>query len=112
MIKTNTDDICPSPDALAFGSAHFGAGSGEIFLDNVGCTGSESSLLDCSRDTSVSCSSGHSEDAGLRCHGEPIYYFSHRNRLLSCSLLEIERVMLRSPTIQMMNDMSVSLCQI
>ena len=57
-------------DALAFGSGHFGPGSGDIFLDNVGCTGSEVSLLDCSHDTSVSCSSGHSEDAGVRCHGE------------------------------------------
>ncbi len=58
------------PDALAFGSAHFGAGSGDILLDNVGCTGSESSLLDCNHDTSVSCFSGHNEDAGVRCHGQ------------------------------------------
>ena len=64
------------PDALAFGTAHFGVGIGHIFLDNVGCTGSESSLLDCSHDTSVSCANGHSEDAGVRCHGEliPIFY--------------------------------------
>ena len=62
--------ILTFPDALAFGSAHFGAGSGDIFLDNVRCTGSESSLLDCSHDTSVTCVSGHSEDAGVRCHGE------------------------------------------
>ena len=62
--------ICNLSDALAFGSAHFGAGSGDIFLDNVGCTGSESSLLDCNPDTSISCFYGHSEDAGVRCHGE------------------------------------------
>ena len=59
-------------DALAFGNAHFGAGSGDIFLDNVGCTGSESSLLDCNPDTSVSCYYGHSEDAGVRCEGNTI----------------------------------------
>ena len=73
MPITNTVYECKDqlfPDALAFGNAHFGAGSGSIFLDNVRCTGSESSLLDCSHDTSVSCSSGHREDAGVRCHGE------------------------------------------
>ncbi len=61
---------CIVSDALAFNSAHFGAGSGDIFLDGVGCTGSESSLLDCTRASSVSCFSGHNEDAGVRCHGE------------------------------------------
>ena len=62
--------ICTSPDALPLGNAHFGAGSGDILLDNVGCTGSESSLLDCTHDANVICASGHSEDAGVRCHGE------------------------------------------
>ena len=56
-------------DAVAFGSAHFGAGTGTIFLDNVGCTGSENNLNDCSRSFSVSCFGGHSEDAGVRCQG-------------------------------------------
>ena len=60
------------PDALAFGSAHFGVGSGDILLDNVRCTGSESSLLDCTYSTSVYCSLRHNEDAGVRCHGELI----------------------------------------
>ena len=59
-------------DSLAFGTAHFGAGIGDIFLDGVGCTGSESSLLDCFRVTNVYCRYGHNEDAGVRCHGELI----------------------------------------
>ena len=57
-----------STDAVAFGRAHFGAGIGAIHLDNVGCTGSENNLIDCSR-SSVSCFGGHSEDAGVRCQG-------------------------------------------
>ena len=61
-------------DALAFGSTHFGPGGGDIFLDNVGCTGSETSLLDCSHDTSIICDSGHTEDAGVRCHGEGEFF--------------------------------------
>ena len=58
-----------STDAVAFGSAHFGAGTGTIYLDGVSCTGSENNLIDCSRNPSVSCSLGHSEDAGVRCQG-------------------------------------------
>ena len=64
-------------DALAFGSAHYGAGIGVIVLDNVHCTGSESSLVECSHDTSISCSAGHSEDAGVRCNGELIACFMY-----------------------------------
>lgn len=58
-----------STDAVAFSHAHFGVGTGLIHLDNVGCSGSESSLLDCQRSSSVSCYSGHTEDAGVRCQG-------------------------------------------
>ena len=58
-----------STDAVAFSRAHFGAGIGTIYLDNVGCTGSETRLIDCTRSTTVSCSGGHSEDAGVRCQG-------------------------------------------
>ena len=56
-------------DAVAFSNAHFGSGSGTIFLDNVGCSGTEASLLDCSYSSgnSVVCSNGHNEDAGVRC---------------------------------------------
>ena len=53
--------------ALAFSSAHFGSGIGYIFLDDVGCNGKESSLLDCSYDSTPDC--GHSEDVGVRCQG-------------------------------------------
>ena len=44
----------------------FGAGSGPIYLDDVGCSGSELRLVNCSysHDT-ADCT--HSEDAGVRC---------------------------------------------
>ena len=57
-----------STDAVAFSRAHFGAGTGTIYLDNVYCTGSENNLIDCTRSTTVGCF-GHSEDAGVRCQG-------------------------------------------
>ena len=65
-------------DAVAFTNAHFGAGVGPIYLDNVACSGSESNLTECSRSFIVSCYS-HSEDAGVRCQGE-LYFCSCASR--------------------------------
>ena len=55
-------------DAVVLNGAHFGAGAGPIHLDNVDCSGSEDSLLECSHSSFVTCSS-HNEDAGVRCQG-------------------------------------------
>ncbi|XP_064405891.1 uncharacterized protein LOC135350948 isoform X5 [Halichondria panicea] len=57
-------------DAVAFSAAHFGAGIGSTFLDGVSCGGNEDSLIDCTRASSVICSNGHNEDAGVRCQIE------------------------------------------
>ena len=49
-------------------SAYFGEGSGSILLDNVTCTGSESSLASCGHlGVGITRSCSHSEDAGVRC---------------------------------------------
>ena len=42
-------------------------GAGQIWLDEVGCTGEEVSLLDCPSDPLGSHNCVHSEDAGVRC---------------------------------------------
>ena len=55
-------------DAVAFGTRQFGGGAGPIYLDNVACSGSESTLLDCSRSSFVSCYSWR-RGAGVRCQG-------------------------------------------
>ena len=49
----------------AFGSAYFGEGTGRIVMDDVHCTGTESTLISCRYTTDHNC--GHSEDAGVRC---------------------------------------------
>ncbi|XP_050975787.1 deleted in malignant brain tumors 1 protein [Labeo rohita] len=51
----------------AYSSAHFGQGSGQIWLDDVGCSGSESSLTQCPHRPIGTHNCGHSEDAGVVC---------------------------------------------
>ena len=48
-------------------SAHFGQGSGQILLDELGCTGSEASLLDCSHNGINVHDCEHREDASVTC---------------------------------------------
>ena len=54
-------------DVVAFERAYFGEGSGDIFLDELTCTGNEQHLNDCATDISHGCT--HAEDAGVRCGG-------------------------------------------
>ena len=64
--------------ATAYNNAYFGQGSGSVSLDNVTCTGSESTLAKCGHlgvGNTRSCS--HSEDAGVRCY--PPGYNTYRN---------------------------------
>ncbi|XP_062580299.1 scavenger receptor class A member 5-like [Saccostrea cucullata] len=51
----------------AFGSAHFGQGSGTIWLDDVGCSGSENSIFSCRHSGMGTHNCGHGEDASVRC---------------------------------------------
>ena len=66
---TYLNPIYPSTGAVAFSNAHFGGGAGLIHLDDVGCSGSENHLINCSHTSNPLCYSGHSEDAGVRCQG-------------------------------------------
>ncbi|XP_063968591.1 deleted in malignant brain tumors 1 protein-like [Lytechinus pictus] len=49
--------------------AHFGQGSGNIVLDNVGCKGFESNLAFCQHYGYLAHNCGHIEDAGATCDG-------------------------------------------
>ena len=48
-------------------NAYFGFGTGPILLSNLYCTGTESSLLECSHQSCGVTSCTHSNDAGVIC---------------------------------------------
>ena len=55
--------------AVAYSFARFGGGTGGIFLDNLGCSGTESRLLDCTHPAIGYHNCNHNADAGVRCQG-------------------------------------------
>ena len=60
-------------DATAQSGAAFGQGNGTIFLNNVGCTGNEARLVDCSFSSNTgSCT--HSRDASATCVQDCKFY--------------------------------------
>ena len=54
---------------MAYSLARFGQGSGPIYLDQVGCTGSEAMLADCRANPIGVHDCSHFEDAGVGCQG-------------------------------------------
>ena len=60
----------PAISALTF--SHFGFGEGVVWLDEVGCVGTEAGLSDCPHLGWAAGDCTHIEDAGVRCSGKEI----------------------------------------
>lgn len=54
---------------LAPRGAHFGRGTGSIWLDNVECKGTENAISECRASTQGVNSCNHGQDAGVICAG-------------------------------------------
>ena len=64
--------LCEYLGYTYYNNAYFGQGLGPILLDDLLCTGSETRIIDCPRDTTtgvgdVDSCRGHLDDAGLKC---------------------------------------------
>ena len=55
--------------ATARTNAYFGAGTGPIYMVDVTCSSSKTSLLQCTSDPLLSGGCFHSQDAGVECEG-------------------------------------------
>ena len=72
MIRDNLLNSGPE----AHGQAYFGQGQGDIYVENVQCNGSESSLEDCPASELGVHNCHHSDDAGVKCQSMSLYAYN------------------------------------
>ena len=68
----------------------YGSGSGPVWLDNIDCTGTESSLLQCVSGSLIgyaNCGNANSM-AGAFCHGEKVCIIVNNKKSLNWSVVQ------------------------
>ena len=76
-----------------FSNAHFGAGSGPIWLDDLQCNGNEEDISSCRSNGWAQHNCGHVEDAGVFCGIlRNIFVFVYFERLVSFLCISIKSV--------------------
>ena len=55
------------PSGIVKNDAHSGPGNGSILMDDLRCTGNESSIMDCDYGVWGSHDCNHNEDVGVEC---------------------------------------------
>ena len=83
--------------ALSF--AHFGEGTGPIWLDDVSCTGSESELLECPHNGIGNHNCDHFEDASVRCSISGKFIITQNVFNSSCFTYTISVLCTSTPTV-------------
>ena len=94
-----------SAGSLALDGAYFGRGSRDIYLDNVVCSGMESSLLQCRTNPIGQHNCDHSEDAGVRCEGTQDKYILQTHYVNTLAIVTglHESVLLQSGSCSLLN---------
>ena len=72
-------------------SAHFGQGSGRIWLDNVKCLGNESSIATCSHSGWGIHNCGHGEDASVICSSKYVNINLHFRQQIQVVQYRVDR---------------------
>ena len=74
----NAQVVCTELDlgyaVAAIPGAFYGQGSGQIWLDNVDCISTESSIVHCSHNGWGSHNCNHGKDAGVQCNNLGAYF--------------------------------------
>jgi len=74
-LRLNSDHTCNVVLSRAGGATlghRHGEGEGEIWMDNLACTGTETNLADCEHSGFAQHNCRHAEDVSIECYGKNI----------------------------------------
>jgi hypothetical protein len=85
----NFNTVCRMSNGTLMNKEHFEQGSGQIWLDDVNCTGSELSITQCNHRTWGLHNCDHIRDVGVLCNDNGIYFISNSSMFIFYHLIYI-----------------------